>query len=412
MPTTHLNPPSLKPAAFSGAGHTALTNEHLSIIETRDGSNDLLQQYVHGLTYVDELVELAFTYYPPGATACDNFYAVLQDANYNVLGMVESYYGLGLVERYEYSPYGKRQVLYCSGGSDLACYVPLSQSLTCNWIGTLFNEFGHQGLLHDEETGLIYNRARFLHPTLGRFMQQDPMGYVDGINLYLDYRNNPVRYRDPRGLQATTTDKANGTWKVNARGGSVVMKNGTIVSDNVSVEFTPDASDCPKCKSIRIVQVTRTTDPDGKDHIWKGEEADKEHVKTKADKDKGIEGFYHIDYSASGGKAGEKRSKYYLDHFPNKNDPRAPHDGFNIDGQPPRSTLIVDTPGGPIAESFKAETCAQCVESGDYLSCVKWGFDSISPDIFLPDKEVISPRPSATFLEAEKIFDDFYKNGK
>ena len=45
-------------------------------------------------------------------------------------------------------------------------------------------EFGHQGLMHDEELpwghggGLIHNRARTLHPRLGRFMQRDPLGYV------------------------------------------------------------------------------------------------------------------------------------------------------------------------------------------------------------------------------------------
>jgi len=35
-----------------------------------------------------------------------------------------------------------------------------------------------------EETNLIYNRARHLHPTLGRFMQRDPIGYPDGMNGY------------------------------------------------------------------------------------------------------------------------------------------------------------------------------------------------------------------------------------
>jgi hypothetical protein len=45
--------------------------------------------------------------------------------------------------------------------------------------------FGHQGLMHDEENGLVYNRHRMLHPRAGRFMQCDPLGYVDGMG----YRN-------------------------------------------------------------------------------------------------------------------------------------------------------------------------------------------------------------------------------
>ncbi len=53
--------------------------------------------------------------------------------------------------------------------------------------------FGFQGLLHDEQiqvgpsASLVYNRARYWHPTLGRFMARDPLGYVDGMSLYAGY---------------------------------------------------------------------------------------------------------------------------------------------------------------------------------------------------------------------------------
>ncbi len=58
-------------------------------------------------------------------------------------------------------------------------------------IGPALCEVGHQGLFHDEEFGaqggLIYNRARTLYPRMGRFMQRDPLGYVDGMNMYASY---------------------------------------------------------------------------------------------------------------------------------------------------------------------------------------------------------------------------------
>ena len=58
---------------------------------------------------------------------------------------------------------------------------------------------GHQGLLFDKEFGLYYNRARYLHPTLGRFCQRDPSGYVDGMSLYQYVRSAPLTFTDPRG---------------------------------------------------------------------------------------------------------------------------------------------------------------------------------------------------------------------
>ena len=42
-------------------------------------------------------------------------------------------------------------------------------------------DIGHQGLIHDKEFGLIYNRARYLHPVLGRFTGRDREGYADGM---------------------------------------------------------------------------------------------------------------------------------------------------------------------------------------------------------------------------------------
>ncbi|QNN25373.1 hypothetical protein HED60_07330 [Planctomycetales bacterium ZRK34] len=56
--------------------------------------------------------------------------------------------------------------------------------------------------MHDESLGLIYNRARELHPKFGRFMQRDPLRYVDGGNLTEYVRSKPINLLDPIGYES------------------------------------------------------------------------------------------------------------------------------------------------------------------------------------------------------------------
>jgi RHS repeat-associated protein len=49
------------------------------------------------------------------------------------------------------------------------------------------------------ELGLYYYTARMYSPTLGRFLQTDPIGTKDDLNLSAYVKNNPVNFTDPTG---------------------------------------------------------------------------------------------------------------------------------------------------------------------------------------------------------------------
>lgn len=106
--------------------------------------------------------------------ASGSTYAIT-DALGSVIGLTDA---AGVLQtQYSYEPYGKTTVTGAASGN--------SQMYT-----------GRE----NDGTGLFFYRARYYHPGIGRFVSEDPLGPVGGLNLYTYVRGNPINFRDPAGL--------------------------------------------------------------------------------------------------------------------------------------------------------------------------------------------------------------------
>ena len=62
--------------------------------------------------------------------------------------------------------------------------------------GSLVNPFRYTARESDTETGLYYYRARYYDPNSGKFLNEDPLGFMGGINKYTFVRNRPLNWVD------------------------------------------------------------------------------------------------------------------------------------------------------------------------------------------------------------------------
>ena len=75
---------------------------------------------------------------------------------------------------------------------------------TAYWAGRNATEANYKTVRYSgkerDATGLYYYGFRYYTPWLQRWINPDPMGYIDGMNLFLMVYNNLINYQDARGL--------------------------------------------------------------------------------------------------------------------------------------------------------------------------------------------------------------------
>jgi RHS repeat-associated protein len=86
------------------------------------------------------------------------------------------------------------------------------------------NQYGFTGREPDE-TGLVYYRARYYDPAMGRFISRDPSGLRGGINQFAYTNDNPVNLVDPSGQIGTGRVGIAGTVIGAVIGGGVNLAN-------------------------------------------------------------------------------------------------------------------------------------------------------------------------------------------
>jgi len=150
-------------------------NDNWQVLSETDENGTQQRDYIYG-NYIDEVLLKT-------EDGDDLYYA--HNHIYSVVALIDDQGNV--VERYEYDAYGK-PTIYNAGFSQM--YDESQYD----------NSYMFTGRRYDPETGNYYYRHREFDTYTGRFLQHDPIGYIDGLNLYEAFKSNSILYTDPFGL--------------------------------------------------------------------------------------------------------------------------------------------------------------------------------------------------------------------
>jgi RHS repeat-associated protein len=137
------------------------------LVAEYNSANTLVRRYIHG-PGIDE----PLAWYEGAALATKRYFQA--DHQGSIIAVTDQ--AGAPISQFSYGPYGE------------------PSSLTGS-------EFRYTGQRLVAGVGLYYYKARFYSPYLGRFLQTDPIGTADDMNMYAYVGSDPVNGIDPSGLK-------------------------------------------------------------------------------------------------------------------------------------------------------------------------------------------------------------------
>jgi len=188
----------------AGAGHTVSgdTNEYIAIYDY-NCYNQLVGVDTNGVissyAYLPDGMRLSKTVGTDTTTFVYDGANIVEEITAN--GVNKYYRGIEIIKNddnvyYLYNGQGDVAILTDSAGNIVANYIFDAYGNTDS-ENSVYNNFGYRGEYSDAESGLIYLRARMYDPSVGRFINEDPIR--DGLNWYVYCGGNPVMFVDPTG---------------------------------------------------------------------------------------------------------------------------------------------------------------------------------------------------------------------
>ena len=194
---------------------------------TSDGTHSYAWDARNRLSQIDSGNTASFVYDPMGRRVSKNILGTSTNFLYDGANVVQELSGTtptanllsgGVDEEFQRTDLaGARSLLTDALGSTLALadssgtlqttysFEPFGNASASGSATT--NSFAYTGRELDA-TGLQFNRARYYHPQLERFISEDPLGFLGrAVNLYQYARSSPISYFDPLGLSAESGRK-------------------------------------------------------------------------------------------------------------------------------------------------------------------------------------------------------------